>query len=205
MEKDKKRITTILFFLLALLLWGCAPQGAKTAGISGEPIKPGLYKHMSFPIFELPIPQSEPEKNYIGLSGVGNFKVGQIKAQVLIIEVFNFYCPHCQHAAPRVNELYQEIQGRSDMKEKIKIIGIGIGNSPYEVNSFREKYQVPFPLFSDQSMAISKMLGVIATPTFIGVKVNDKGSQEYFYFKAGGFDEDARQFLAEIIKLSGLE
>jgi peroxiredoxin len=90
------------------------------------------------------------------------------------------------------------------MKEKIKMIGIGIGNSPYEVNSFREKYQVPFPLFPDQSMSISKMLGVQATPTFIGVKFNSKGSLEQFYFNAGEFQE-ASQFLAEIIKLSGLE
>ena len=204
MKEDKKKITPILFFLLAMLLWGCASQGVKTAGISGEPIKPGLSKNMSLPIFELPIPQNELEKSYIGISGSGNFKVGQIKAKVLIIELFNFYCPHCQHAAPRVNELYQEIQGRSDINEKVKIIGIGIGNSPYEVSSFREKYQVPFPLFSDQSMSISKMLGVEATPTFIGAKVNDKGSQEQFYFKAGEF-QDAPQFLAEIIKSSGLE
>jgi len=204
MEKDKKNIILILFSLLATLLWGCAPQGVKTAGISNEPIKPGLSKNMSLPIFELPIPQSEPEKNYLGLSGTGNFKVGQIKAQVLIIEVFNFYCPHCQHAAPRVNELYQEIQGRSDLKEKVKIIGIGIGNSPYEVNSFREKYQVPFPLFPDKSTAISNMLSVTATPTFIGVKMNDKGSQECFYYNAGSFGEDARQFLADMMKLSGL-
>jgi thiol-disulfide isomerase/thioredoxin len=159
---------------------------------------------MSFPIFELPIPQSEPEKNYIGLSGVGNFKVGQIKAQVLIIEVFNFYCPHCQHVAPRVNDLYLEIQRRPDMKEKIKMIGIGRGNSLYEVNSFRKKYQVPFPLFADQSMSISKTLGIEGTPTFIGVTLNGKGSQERFYFKNGGFQE-APQFLEEIIELSGLE
>lgn len=204
-EKDKKRINPLLFFLLAVLLWGCAPQGAQPIGISSEPIQPGSQKDTSFPEFELPIPQSEPERDYMGLSGTGNFNVGQIKAEVLIIEVFNFYCPHCQHAAPGVNKLYQEIQGRPEIKEKVKIIGIGIGNSPYEVDSFREKYQVPFPLFSDQSRAISDLLKVTATPTFIGVKVNHEGSQERFYFKAGGFDEDALGFLAEILKLSGLE
>jgi thiol-disulfide isomerase/thioredoxin len=185
-------------------LFGCALQGAKTARVSDDQVKPALDKNLSFPEFEIPIPQSELEKSYLAVSGTGNFRVEQIRTQVLIIEIFNFYCPHCQRVAPRVNEIYQEIQGRSDMKEKIKMIGIGIGNSPYEVNSFREKYQVPFPLFPDQSMSISKMLGVQATPTFIGVKFNSKGSLEQFYFNAGEFQE-ASQFLAEIIKLSGLE
>jgi thiol-disulfide isomerase/thioredoxin len=204
MKKDKKRIATILFSLVMLLLYGCASQEAKMAKVSGDQVKPTLDKNLSFPVFELPIPQSELEKSYLGISGTGNFRVEQIKTQVLVIEVFNYYCPHCQRVAPRVNEIYQGIQGHPDLKEKIKMIGIGIGNSPYEVNSFREKYQVPFPLFPDQSMSISKMLGVQVTPTFIGVKFNSKGSQEQFYFKDGEFQE-ASQFLAEIIKLSGLE
>ncbi|MCG6535673.1 MAG: redoxin domain-containing protein [Syntrophales bacterium LBB04] len=204
MKKDKKEIATILISLVMLFLCGCASQGANTAGVSGTSVKPASDKNLIFPVFELPIPQSESEKSYLGISGTGNFRVGQTKTHVLIVEVFNFYCPHCQRVAPRVNELYQGIQGRPDLKEKIKMIGIGMGNSLYEVNLFREKYQVPFPLFSVQRMSISKMLGVEATPTFIGAKVNDKGSQEQFYFKAGEFP-DAPQFLAEIIKSSRLE
>ena len=90
------------------------------------------------------------------------------------------------------------------MKEKIKMIGIGVGNSLYEVNSFRDRYQVPFPLIPDQSTEITELIGVKGTPTFIVVRKDNKGSQEQVYFKEGGF-QDTRQFLTEIIKLSGLE
>lgn len=204
MEKNKKRMVFILFILFASLLSESASLGSETITVLGNQVKSDPGNHTSIPVFELPMPGSEREKSYLGLSGTGNFTIGQIKAQVLIIEVFSFYCPHCQLTASQVNELYQKIQERPDMKEKIKMIGIGMGNSPYEVNSFREKYQVPFPLFPDQSMSISKMLGVEATPTFIGINVNDKGSQEQFYFKAGEF-KHASHFLAEIIKSSGLE
>jgi len=204
MKKDEIKKGAVAFSLIMILLCGCALQWVKAAEVSGDPVKPALDKNPSFPIFELPIPQNEIEKSYMGISGEGNFRVGQIKAKVLIIEVFNFYCPHCQQVASRVNELYQAIQEHPTRKEKIKIIGIGIGNSPYEVNLFREKYHVPFPLFPDRNMSISKMLDIEATPTFIGVKTNDKGTQEQFFFKTGGFP-DASQFLTEIIKLSGLE
>ncbi len=154
-------------------------------------------------MFELPIPGSEGERRYLGLSGTGNFKVGQIKARVVIIEVFSFYCPHCQRTAAQINDLYGMIEGRADLKGKMKMIGIGAKNSAYEVDGYKERYHVPFPLFPDEDMGITEKLGVKGTPTFIGVKVDGKGNQKQFYFGEGGF-QDNQKFLTEIIRLSGL-
>ena len=41
------------------------------------------------------------------------------------------------------------------------------------------------------------------TPYFIGVKINEDGSNEVFYSKLGGF-EDSDKFLKSMLKLSGL-
>jgi len=204
MEKNKKRMVFILFILFASLLSESASLGSETITVLGNQVKSDPGNNTSIPVFELPMPGSEREKSYLGLSGTGNFKIGQIKAQVLIIEVFSLYCPHCQRTASQINELYQKIQERPDMKEKIKMIGIGVNNSTYEVDSYRKRYKVPFPLIPDENMEISKMLGVRGTPTFIGIKVNGKGTQKRFYFEEGGF-QDTQQFLTEIIKLSGLK
>jgi len=204
MEKNNKRFVCILFILLALLFTGNPPVWSANVTALSNPVKSDPGNNTSIPVFELPMPGSEREKSYLGLSGTGNFKIGQIKAQVLIIEVFSLYCPHCQRTASQINELYQKIQERPDMKEKIKMIGIGVNNSTYEVDSYRKRYKVPFPLIPDENMEISKMLGVRGTPTFIGIKVNGKGTQKRFYFEEGGF-QDTQQFLTEIIKLSGLK
>jgi hypothetical protein len=122
---------------------------------------------------------------------------------VLIIEIFSRNCAHCQIATPLVHRLYLAIQARPDLKKKIKIIGIGANNDTDEVDLFRKKYNVPFPLFPDPHDAISKKLGVVILPTFIGVKNNDDGTMEEFYFKSGEF-HDVKSFLDEIIKLSKL-
>ena len=52
-----------------------------------------------------------------------------------------------------MNELYQAIQKRKDLKNKVKLIGIGTGNTPFEIDFFRKKYEVPFPLFDDEDYA----------------------------------------------------
>ena len=203
MEKNKKRMVFILFILFASLLSESASLGSEAITVLGNQVKSHPGSNRGIPVIELPMPVSEQAKSYLGLSGTGNFKIGQIKAQVLIIEVFSFYCPHCQRSASQINDLFRLIQGRPDVKEKIKMIGIGVGNSIYEVDSYRKRYNVPFPLFPDVSTDFSLQLGVRGTPTFIGLKVNSKGVQEHFYFLEGGF-QDTQQFLNNIIQLSGL-
>ncbi|HEY3277305.1 MAG TPA: TlpA disulfide reductase family protein [Syntrophorhabdaceae bacterium] len=158
----------------------------------------------SFPLFKLPVPLNEQERSYLGLSGSGQFRVGHIKPGIVIIEVFSFYCPFCQQAAPGVEQVYRKIEARPDLKARVTMIGIGMGDGAYEVRTFKEKFRVPFPLFSDEDMGIARLLKVKGTPTFIGVKVDGKGSEEIFYFEAGAFDSPAR-FLADIIEASDLK
>lgn len=204
MEKIKKRIACILFIMFASVLSENACFGAESITVLGNSTKSNPGSNRGIPTIELPMPASEQAKSYLGLSGAGNFKIGQIKAPVLIIQVYSFYCPHCQRSASQVNDLFRLIQGRHDIREKIKMIGIGVGNSMYEVDSYRERYKVPFPLFPDVSNEFSLQLGVKGTPSYIGLKMNSKGVQEHFYFLEGGF-EDKQKFLDEIIRLSGLK
>ena len=157
----------------------------------------------SLPPFKLPIPEDVGAQRYLGLSGTGEFTISQIQAKVVIIQIFSMYCPVCQKEASRVNKLHSTIQKRKDLKDKIRMIGIGTGNTPFEVSFFQKKYKVPFPLFSDEDLSIHKILGELRTPYFIGVKINRDGSNEVFYSRLGQF-RDVDGFLKRIVELSGL-
>jgi peroxiredoxin len=75
------------------------------------------------------------------------------------------YCPHCQAEAPALNELDALITSRG-LDSDLKLIGIGIGNSDFEVDVFRQKYDVTYPLFSDPEFVVNKCLGEVGTPFF---------------------------------------
>lgn len=128
-----------------------------------------------------PIPKSKEWQDYLGLSGGGDFNLSQVKADLLVVQVFSMYCPICQAEAENVNKLYSLVQADAKLNRRVKIVGLGIGNTPFEVEVFRKKYNVPFPLIPDpdfqtQSCADEKF----RTPTFIVLRLENRTCKTLF-------------------------
>ena len=190
--KKTLMVLTIMIFLLSILSFSVL--SANKAPEKGE----------ALPVINLPVPKNPDERNYLGLSGSGSFKIPQIKAKAVIIEIYSMYCPYCQKDAPKVNELYRLIENSPDIKNKIKIIGIGAGNSSYEVEIYKKTYQVPFPLFPDKDFVIHKACGEVRTPYFMVVKINEGGSHQIVHTQLGNYP-GAEPFLELVLKASGLK
>ncbi len=154
---------TVVLFILALP--GMA--SAEKAPVAGE-LLVGI---------RLDAPERPDKRAYLGIAESGTFDPTTVTGRLLIIEIFSMYCPHCQREAPAVNRLYQAIEASETLRGRVKIIGIGVGNSTYEVDHFRKHYQIPFPLFPDEDFNIHKSVGEVRTPFFIIADIgpNDKG------------------------------
>ncbi|MCG2722457.1 MAG: TlpA family protein disulfide reductase [Thermodesulfovibrionales bacterium] len=184
----------VFLVILAYLL--CITASLQAAGHTPA-------KGESFPPVTLQKPEGTAELDYLGLKGTGSFEVSEIKADLLIIEIYSMYCPYCQKEAPIVNRLYELISKEKNLKEKVKLIGVGAGNTPFEVEIFRKQYNIGFPLFSDESFAIHKKIGEVRTPFFFVLKMKPDGSNTLVYSKVGSI-QDAGQFLEMILKECGL-
>lgn len=175
---------------LAIVL-SSAPAGAETFQVNGDALA-GI---------QLPIPQNNAEKEYLGVSGKGTFSLSQLKAATLIIEVFSMYCPHCQREAPVVNELHGLIEKDASLRKGVKLVGIGIGNTPFEVDVYREKFKVLFPLFADDSLQLRKISeSQFRTPTFIVAGIGPRGGFKILDVHVGPI-KDLAKYLENVKKL----
>ncbi len=190
------KIILVFFTVMALLI---STLASPALAANKPPEKGGVL-----PVITLPIPKNPEERNYLGLSGSGLFKIPQIKAKAVIVEFFSMYCPICQKDAPGVNELYRLIEKNPDIKSKIRLIGIGAGNSPYEVEVYKKKYDVPFPLFPDKDFVIHQACGEVRTPYYLVVKINDDGTHQIVHAQLGDYP-GAEKFLELILNASGLK
>jgi peroxiredoxin len=190
----KKQISYGFIMLAMFMAFVQAVSAADLTPATGEP----------FPDITLAMPEKPIHKEYLGLKGNGSFKVSQIKAELLIIEIFSMYCPYCQKEAPNVNELYRSISGREDIKDKIRIIGIGAGNTPFEVDVFRKQYDIEFPLFSDETFAVHTATGGVRTPYFFVIRTK-AGEPGVIVYSNVGTLHDPQQFLDRIMNKQPLK
>lgn len=131
------------------------------------------------------------------------FRLPKQRDGFVIIQIFSMYCPYCQREAPKVNKLLELIESDPTLKGRVHLIGIGAGNSSYEVDIYRKRYQVRFPLYPDGDFRMHKKLGEPRTPYFFGILVNPDGSNRIFFSRLGELGDPAA-FLAEMVRLSGI-
>jgi thiol-disulfide isomerase/thioredoxin len=161
----------------------------------GLQINPELLAGLAFEV-----PDNPAHREYLGLTTKPQFKLADIKGDVLLIELFSMYCPICQAEAPVVNQLYDLIEARPDLKTRLKVLGLGTQNTPFEVEVFRKKYGIRFPLIPDENMSFRSVCTEdIRTPTFVMVKLNEKGKPRVLKTHVGQI-KDAKAFLDIISK-----
>src|SRR6266496_899903 len=115
----------------------------------------------------LPAPQAESDRKYLGLSStIERFPLDNVQADVLVVDFFDMYCHVCQARARHMNEFYQLVQSRG-LSGRVRVLGIGVGDTPKEVAVFKEKFGLPFPVFPDRTGSFSRQFGKIRVPNII--------------------------------------
>lgn len=70
----------IVFFGLLLVSAGFSWADSQPPAVGGV-----------LPEFTLPVPQSDEHQKYLGLAGKESFKISEISADVVIVEIFSMY------------------------------------------------------------------------------------------------------------------
>ncbi|MEJ5349791.1 MAG: TlpA disulfide reductase family protein [Desulfosoma sp.] len=178
--QGSKGFYAVLSVAVLLGTWfGCAGWGHAASGV---PEVGG-----TFPPLVLEAPKDPAMRAYLGIGDVKTFTVDQVDADVVVVEILSMYCPYCQREAPTVNAFYELAQKRNRPGKILKILGIGAGNTAFEVDVFVQKYKVPFPVIPDGDYLVHKTLGQVRTPYFIVLQKDAKGTPKVIYSQPGGF------------------
>lgn len=139
----------------------------------------------------LPTPLSEAERNYLGLpAAAADFQLEDIRCEILVVDCFDMYCHICQSGAKHVNELYRLTQER-DLGSRVKVVGLGVGDTPLEVATYKEKLKVPFPLFPDRRALVAKRFGEVKLPSLLVLR-NAGGRLQLLHRSTGALLDPAK-------------
>jgi len=178
--------------LLALLLF-CAPA------LAAKPKVGDILPDMEVKAAPLPA-----EAAYLGLpQGLKSFRLSQIKAEALLVEIFSMYCPRCQASAKAVNGLFENLAALPQ-GQKLKMLGLGAGNSAFEVDTFRKKYDLTMPVFQDGDYTLHKAFGTVLTPAYMVLKPVPGGKGFQVLHFQEGTCADYQAFLDQMLLISGV-
>ncbi len=142
-----------LLILMVLLVFTAVPRAASRIDMG-----------QSFPEVPLPQPESVAQQKYLGLEPGQNFTLSQVRGQVVLVEMLNVLCPHCQKQTLPYNNLYDMIQKDPQTRGRIVMLGVAVGNSDEQIEDFVDIYAVDFPVVSDRSFKLHMAVGGGPTP-----------------------------------------
>jgi len=111
------------------------------------------------PDFAFAAELTEEERAYLGLAKPGAFSLNDIGADLVIVEFLNVYCFACVQQAPIMNDIHRLLEERDDLRDRVRFLGIGVGNGPKEIASFKERMDVPYPILADSDFQALDAIG----------------------------------------------
>lgn len=113
----------------------------------------------------LPAPTSKHAQSALGLSAdKTHFKLGDLEADLLVIMVFDMYCHVCHQSSENMQAVADSLL-KSPKVQSVCILGLGRGDTDFEVQTFVKKLGLKFPGIPDRDKSVTDALGVRTTPS----------------------------------------
>ena len=166
----------------------------------GAPIKnpsPVLRSGDLFPKTSFPNLFTSEEKKYLGIGVKKTFSTDEIQSDLVIIKFLNTNCTYCIRLLPTFKEIYRLVEDDQSLKAKIRMIGIGAGDTLMELKELKKNHPVPYPVVADTDFKAHKAVGEPRVP-FIVVARKDIQNQWVVATVNVGLIFSAEHFVGEL-------
>jgi hypothetical protein len=170
MKEDIERIhVNLIICILSILIFTIATH------LRAESTSHLLRYGDTFPEYRVESLLLPPESEYLRLPEGKPFKIREVSTDLFLIEFLNKYCYNCQVQAPIFNTLYNAIAEDPNLKSKVKMVGVGVGNNRIQINAFKKEKSIPFPIIPDPDFKLYELAGEPKTPFTLLMRKNNKG------------------------------
>lgn len=170
------------------------------ASLYAQPMDLGEH----FPDIPLPAPTSARQRTYLGLGDTNVFRPSEIKADVVLVEMLNVLCPHCQKQTAPYNRLYRMLEEDPQTRGRVKMLGVAVANTPAQIEDFVTVYDVSFPIVADREFTLHMAIRGRQTPLSLYVRQAKPGQAGIVAGNHLGKDEDMAAlftYLKEMISM----
>jgi thiol-disulfide isomerase/thioredoxin len=94
---------------------------------------------------------------------LSQFNLKDYRNKILILDFWATWCGPCRKQMPVLHAFYQELIDEGCLE----IVAINLGESRAKVESFVQRYPMPYTIVLDQGRQLGKMYGVRSIPTLV--------------------------------------
>ncbi|MCG7342996.1 thiol-disulfide oxidoreductase ResA [Sporosarcina sp. ACRSL] len=144
MSKANKKRTRLIFRGIVLLLLASA---ILFSIFSKEKVK------------VLAVNDKAPDFELVDLEG-NKHRLSDYKGQGVFLNFWGTWCPPCKREMPYIEDQYQAF------KEKgVHVLSVNIGESNLKVDTFRDQYDLTFPIVIDKTKDVRDLYNIVPLPT----------------------------------------
>jgi len=114
----------------------------------GETAPPRLTRGDAAPGFDLPL-----------LAGNERVNLADFSGRVVLVNFWATWCKPCEDEIPAMERLYRRLHG-----EGFELVAVSVDEDPAEVERFRERMQISFPIAVDPRQEISRRYQTMGFP-----------------------------------------
>ena len=169
-RREKRRLMLSCAILMITLVF----HKASLCGPVENP-NPLLQPGDRLPKIFFPNSLTPEESKYLGIGKRKTFSLDEIKSRLILIEFINTNCMYCIKAVPKFNEIYQTILQDPSLITGVKMVAVGTGDTPTEVENFKSGYRIPYPILPDTEYKAHKAVGEPRVPFLLIARRDNQG------------------------------
>jgi len=163
--------------------------------------------HAYFPACRFILLSHVKDREYLQIQHTKrNISLEDIPSEYIFIELYNEMCSACIDEVENYKGLFKKIRSDDRLRDRVKMMGIGVGSKKRSVAKFRKTKEISFPLVADEKWELFDCLGKPTLPVAYLVQQAD-GGRKIRLIKSGHISSvnDLKQKITMAVSLNELK